>query len=76
MEEKKGMAFQNISVFLGHGTEDENVATKFGREAKTCLELLEARVQMTEYEGLGHWYSEEMLHDIFKFLREKLRVKE
>ncbi|TVY75594.1 Acyl-protein thioesterase [Lachnellula suecica] len=72
MEDKAGMKFQEIPVFLGHGTEDDKVPIDIGREARTCLDLLGAEVQMVEYQGLGHWYSGEMLGDIFNFLREKL----
>ncbi|TVY13860.1 Acyl-protein thioesterase [Lachnellula arida] len=72
MEDKAGMVFQEIPVFMGHGTEDDKVPIELGREARTCLELLGADVKMVEYEGLEHWYSDEMLGDIFCFLREKL----
>lgn len=73
MEHRQGMIFQKVPVFLGHGVEDQKVSIGFGREAKTCLDLVGVAVQMVEYEGLGHWYSPEMLGDIFDFLREKLR---
>jgi hypothetical protein len=42
-------------------------------------EIVGVDVHMVEYEGLpvGRWYSEEMLKDIFRFLRDKLgRSKE
>lgn len=71
---KPSMAFQSIPIFLGHGTKDDKVALEYGREAKKALEQLGVDVKMTEYEGLGHWYSGEMLEDIFEFLREKLGV--
>lgn len=76
MEDRKGMMFQKIPVFLGHGTEDERVDIKLGREAKNALELMGMDVQMKEYEGLGHWYSEDMLRDIFRFIKEKLKIEE
>jgi hypothetical protein len=31
---------------------------------------------MKEYEGLGHWYSEDMLRDIFKFIKRKFKMEE
>lgn len=74
MEDKSGMIFRDVPVFLGHGTEDEKVDIELGREVKTCLNLIGADVEMVEYDGLGHWYSEEMLKDIFAFLKDKLRV--
>jgi predicted esterase len=75
MEYKKGKVFQQIPVFLGHGIEDEKVDIKLEREAKKALELMGTDVQMKEYEDLGHWYSEDMLRDIFKFIKEKLNIK-
>lgn len=72
MRDNTQLVFQKIPIFLGHGTEDEKVGIEVGREAMTCLDLLEADVKMVEYEGLGHWYSDKMLNDIFEFLRQKL----
>jgi hypothetical protein len=48
-----------------------------GREAKECLEIVGAQVQMVEYESLSsvHGYSKEMMDDTFDFLRDKLREK-
>jgi predicted esterase len=76
MEDKAGMVFRNVPVFLGHGTEDEKVPIEIGRGAKTFFDLLGADVQMVEYEGLGHWCSDKMLGDIFGFLREKLCIED
>lgn len=75
MGSNTGISFQSIPVFLGHGTKDEKVDLEDGREAKKSLDLLGVDVQLAEYEGLGHWFSEKMLADIFGFLREKLRVQ-
>lgn len=72
IEGENTMVFQNIPVFLGHGIEDEKVPIEIGREAKTCLGLLGADVEMIQYEGLEHWYSKPMLADIFAFLRERI----
>jgi predicted esterase len=69
MEEKKGMVFQQVLVFLGHGTADEKVDLKMGKEARRCLDQIGIEVEMVEYPDLGHWYSPEMLSDIFTFLR-------
>jgi predicted esterase len=60
---------------LGHGAEDEKVDIKLGREAKNALDLMGTNVQMKEYEGLGHWYSEDPLRDIFNFIKEKVKVE-
>lgn len=72
MRDKNGMVFQNIPVFLGHGTKDDRVDIKLGQEAMRCLESVGCDVRMREYEGLGHWTSPEMMSDIFAFLKEKL----
>jgi len=69
MEQKEGMVFQQVPVFLGHGTADEKVDLKMGKEARSCLEQVGIEVQMVEYPDLGHWYSPEMLSDIFAFLK-------
>lgn len=68
----KGMPFQQVPLFLGHGVEDDRVGLGLGREAKGCMEALGARVRWREYEGLGHWYSGEMLRDLLEFLREEV----
>ena len=67
---------QQIPVFLGHGTADDAVSIDFGREAKACLQMVKVDVKMVEYQDLGHWYSEDMLGDIFEFLSEKLEARE
>ncbi|PVH77557.1 alpha/beta-hydrolase [Cadophora sp. DSE1049] len=64
--------FREVPIFLGHGTEDDKVKIELGRESQKCLQLLEANVQMVEYEGLGHWYSEDMFQEIFQFLNHAL----
>jgi len=71
-----GMAYQRIPIFLGHGAEDERVTIEMGQEAKACLQSVGADISMLEYEALGHWYSPEMMDDIFSFLREKLHILE
>lgn len=67
--------FREVPIFLGHGIEDDRVKIDLGREAQKCLHSLGADVQMKEYEGLGHWYSEDMLRDIFQFLSHALEEK-
>ena len=65
------LPFQRTPIFLAHGTEDEKVSIDLGRQARDCLGLLGANVQWKEYEGLGHWYSGQMLGDLVEFLTEK-----
>lgn len=63
--EEVGLVFNKIPVFLGHGVEDEKVSVVLGRAAFSCLRGLGVDgVEWKEYEGLGHWYSSEMLSDI------------
>ena len=63
------LRLQNIPLFLGHGTTDEKVPIDLGRSAASCLEAMHVDVQWEEYDGLGHWYSGEMLGDMVHFLR-------
>ncbi len=63
------MSFQRTPLFLGHGTEDENVFVHLGREAARCLKALGIQVSWTEYAGLVHWYSPAMLGDLVDFLQ-------
>ena len=68
---EESLAFQHTPVFLGHGTEDEKVPVELGREAASCFDALGGIVRWEEYEGLGHWYSADMLADVIKFVQEK-----
>ncbi len=63
------LKMQDTPVFLGHGTKDEKVPISLGRSAASCLEAMHVVVRWEEYDGLGHWYSGEMLRDMVKFLR-------
>lgn len=67
---KPSMCFQQVPIFLGHGVDDEKVAVGLGREASRCLRSMGANVKWAEYEGLGHWYSTEMIGHIAKFIKE------
>jgi hypothetical protein len=69
---KKVEVFKQIPVSMGQGRKENLV--EVGREAKECLEIVGAQVQMVEYEDLSsvHGYSEEVLDDTFDFLRDKL----
>lgn len=68
------MAFKRTPLFLGHGMEDEKIPIVLGKDAARCLGEAMAMevVRWREYEGLGHWYSKEMLSDIAGFVREGL----
>ncbi|KAL9101587.1 MAG: hypothetical protein Q9163_003164 [Psora crenata] len=63
--------FLRTPVFLGHGTADEKVPIKLGREAMGCMQALGVDVEWKEYSGLGHWYSSKMLGDLVTFLKER-----
>ncbi|KAK4228809.1 Alpha/Beta hydrolase protein [Podospora fimiseda] len=57
-------------VFLGHGDQDPKVPLAHGKEAAECLKVVGFNnVSWNEYQGLGHWYSPEMLTDMVTFLR-------
>ncbi|KAF2869239.1 Alpha/Beta hydrolase protein [Massariosphaeria phaeospora] len=60
---------QSISVFMGHGTDDDKVPCEIGRSAAEFLGGIDVKVDWKEFEGLGHWYSEDMLRDVVQFLK-------
>ncbi|KAK2799591.1 hypothetical protein FQN50_008429 [Emmonsiellopsis sp. PD_5] len=66
------LIFQKTPVFLGHGTADDKVPICLGQEAARCFKEMGMDVTWHEYQGLGHWYSERMLGDFVKFVREKV----
>ena len=56
-------------IFLGHGDQDVKVPIAHGREAAECLKAIGfSAVSWNEYQGLGHWFSPQMLTDMVKFL--------
>ncbi|KAH7076708.1 phospholipase/carboxylesterase family protein-like protein [Paraphoma chrysanthemicola] len=57
-----------IPVFMGHGTKDEKIPCAYGKLAAGFLRNVKVDVEWHEYEGLGHWYSADMLRDIIQFL--------
>lgn len=61
---------QLIPVFMGHGSEDDKVPSGIGRPAAEFLTEIGLDVSWKEYDGLGHWYSQDMLRDIIHFLKE------
>lgn len=60
---------EGTPVFLGHGDEDDSVPLRLGRRSAECLGKMGLDVEWREYQGLGHWYSEEMLGDMVRFLK-------
>lgn len=63
--------FQQTTVFLGHGVQDDRVSVALGRRASECLAGLKGTVCWNEYAGLGHWFSEDMLRDLVDFILEE-----
>jgi predicted esterase len=55
-------------IFLGHGTADALVPMKLGEDTTTLLRSLELQVSWNQYEGLSHWYSNDMLKDLVEFV--------
>jgi predicted esterase len=65
-------SFQSTPLFLGHGLQDTEVHHSHAREAVRLLEHMGMAVEFHAYEGLGHWYSAEMLSDVVMFLANAL----
>lgn len=66
------MAFQRIPIFLGHGVEDPKVPVEMGQNAAVFLKGLGMNVRWKSYQGLGHWYSKDMLIDVIEHLGKDL----
>ncbi|KAF6834122.1 acyl-protein thioesterase [Colletotrichum plurivorum] len=66
--------FRRTPVFLGHGTEDDRVLITHGRAASRTLRMMGCNVEFRSYDGLSHWYSEDMLRHILRFLGGKVSV--
>jgi predicted esterase len=63
---------RQVPIFLGHGKLDENVPMSLGKAASRLLDKLELHVTWEEYEGLGHWYSADMLRDMVSFIIQRI----
>ncbi|KAH6887588.1 Alpha/Beta hydrolase protein [Thelonectria olida] len=59
-------------VFMGHGTEDDRVAYRHGQQTARLLQRMGLEVDFHTYQGLGHWYSSEMLGHIVAFLNKNM----
>ncbi|KAK2612989.1 hypothetical protein QQS21_000918 [Conoideocrella luteorostrata] len=59
-------------VFLGHGRLDPQVDVQQAVHASELLDRLGVSVESHIYEGLGHWYSGEMLRHVEQFLKKHL----
>ncbi|RFU80260.1 acyl- thioesterase [Trichoderma arundinaceum] len=66
------LSFNSTPVFLGHGTEDDKVECRHGHQASAFLKKAGLDVVFREYQGLGHWYSQDMLDHITDFLLAKM----
>ncbi len=69
----ESLPFQQTPTFLGHGTEDDRVPISLGREAECYIRTLGGNTHFSAYEGLGHWYSSELLRDVVRFVEEALK---
>ncbi|KAG5930115.1 hypothetical protein E4U53_002298 [Claviceps sorghi] len=59
-------------VYLGHGTLDPQVPVSQALQAEELLRKMGMAVELRTYEGLGHWYSREMLCHVVSFLQRHL----
>ena len=56
------------ALFFGHGTLDTLVPMKLGQDTTTLFKSLGLDVSWNQYDGLEHWYSDEMLRDLVEVL--------
>ncbi|KAF2119024.1 phospholipase/carboxylesterase family protein-like protein [Lophiotrema nucula] len=70
-EEQNNSGWKDTPVFLGHGTDDEKVLCRLGQEAAEFLRGIDVDAIFRSYEGLGHWYSSNMLCDIMEFIKSR-----
>lgn len=64
------LSFLETPVFLGHGTEDPEVAYSHGRLNANLLEKMGIEVKFHTYEKLAHCLSTDMLTHVVSFLDE------
>ncbi|KAG6040269.1 hypothetical protein E4U41_001106 [Claviceps citrina] len=69
--EPSHLGFSSTPVFLGHGTLDPRVGVSQALLAHELLQKM-GMGELRTYEGLGHWYSSEMLCHVVSFLRRHL----
>ena len=62
-------------VFLGHGALDQKVSLRHGRLARAVLRQLSIDVEWREYAEEGHWYCQDEIDDVVKFLEHKVGIK-
>ena len=62
----------NTPMFWGHGSVDDKVPEELGRTSADCLASFGFDVEWHTYNGLGHWFSGEMIRDMAQFLEGKV----
>jgi predicted esterase len=65
---EQSSSLQCITVFMGHGRDDEKVPCYIGKLAADLLDGIDVSVTWQDYAGLGHWYSADMLRDVVGFV--------
>ncbi len=65
-------ANKHTPIFMGHGTEDEVVAHKWGQASADRLETLGFKVDFNSYPRLGHSTSNEELAQVLSFIKARL----
>jgi len=71
--ERRPLALRELPVLLCHGRRDAMVAVDAARRTRDALQALGLeRVELREYEGMGHEVCEDELGDVADWLREAL----
>lgn len=65
-----------VPIWLGTGEQDEKVKPVLGREMMEVIVGLGLNVTLNSYERLGHWWCDEEISDVVKFVGEVLQTQE
>ncbi len=74
--QKSGLSFdlgrlREFSAFVSHGTYDQTIPVRFGRDSAELLKQAGANVEYREY-PMGHEVREETINDLSKWMRKLL----
>lgn len=69
-------AQMTLPVFLGHGSEDGTVPKERFEDASRSLKAMDFDAQAVLYDGLEHWYSDDMISDLARWIKDRQKPSE